>query len=89
MGVWRRIGEIMARRIGLTDEMRKVLSVVASCPDGATLSLLLRTHACSAHAIGQCLDHEYAREHKEAVRSPDIMRLWITEAGRKALDAAG
>jgi hypothetical protein len=88
MRVWRRIGEIMARRIKLTDEMRKVLSVLASCPDGATLPLLLRTHACSAQAIGQCLEHGYARERRELVRSPDIMRLWITEAGEKALAAA-
>jgi len=88
MRVWRRIGEIMARRIKLTDEMRQVLSVLASCPDGAPLPLLLLTHACSAHAIGQCLDHEYARERREPVRSSDIMRLWITEAGQKVLAAA-
>jgi hypothetical protein len=88
MSAWRRIGDIMARRMKLTDEMRKVLSVLASCPDGATLPLLLRTHACSAHAIGQCLDYEYARERRELVRSSDIMRLWITEAGQKALAAA-
>ena len=87
MSVWRRIGEIMARRMKLTDEMRKVLSVLASCPDGATLPLLLRTHDCSADAIGQCLDCEYARERREQVRSSDIMRLWITEAGQKALAA--
>jgi hypothetical protein len=89
MSVRRRIGEIMARRGKLTDEMRQVLSVLASCPDGATLPLLLRTHACSPHAIGQCLDCEYARERRELVRSSDIMRLWITEAGQKALAAAG
>jgi len=79
----------MARRMKLTEEMHKVLSVLAGCPDGATLPLLLRTHACSAHAIGQCLDHEYARERREPARSSDIMRLWITEAGQKALAAAG
>ena len=87
MRVWRRIGEIMARRKKLTDEMRAVLSVLASCPDGAPLPLLLRTHACSAHAVGQCLDYEYARERRELVHSSDIMRLWITEAGQKALAA--
>ena len=89
MRIWRRIGATMARRIKLTEEMRKVLDVLASCPDGAPLPLLLRTHACSAHAIGQCLDCEYARERRELVRSSDIMRLWITEAGQKALAAAG
>jgi hypothetical protein len=78
----------MARRMKLTNEMREVLSVLASCPDGATLPLLLRTHACSPHAIAQCLDHAYARERRETVRSSDIMRLWITEAGQKALAAA-
>jgi hypothetical protein len=78
----------MARRMKLTNEMRKVLSVLASCPDGAPLPLLLRTRACSTHAIGQYLDHEYARERRETVRSSDIMRLWITEAGQKVLAAA-
>jgi hypothetical protein len=78
----------MARRIKLTEDMRKVLDVLASCPEGATLPLLLLTHGCSTQAIGQCLDRDYAREHREKVRSSDIMRVWITEAGQKALTAA-
>jgi hypothetical protein len=75
----------MARRIKLTEEMRKVLAVLASCPEGATLPLLLRTHGCSTQAIGQCLDHKLAREHRESARSADVMRFWITEAGQNAL----
>jgi hypothetical protein len=78
----------MARRIKLTEDMRMVLDVLASCPDGATLPLLLRTHGCSTQAIGQCLDQHYAREQREQIRSSDIMRVWITEAGRRALTAA-
>jgi hypothetical protein len=75
----------MARRVKLTDEMRKVLGILASCPEGVTLPLLLRTHGCSSQAIGQCLDHKYAREGRENVSGSDIMRFWITEAGGKAL----
>ena len=84
----RQVGEIMARRMKLTEEMRKVLDLLASCPEGAPLPLLLRTHGCSAQAIGQCIDRHYAREQREQVRSSDIMRVWITEAGQKALAAA-
>lgn len=84
----RQVGEVMARRMKLTEDMRKVLDVLASCPEGATLPLLLLTHGCSTQAIGQCLDRHYAREHREEARSSDIMRVWITEAGQKALTAA-
>lgn len=78
----------MARRMKLTEDMRKVLDVLAGCPEGATLPLLLRTHGCSSHAIARCLDRHYAREHREKVRSSDIMRFCITEAGQKVLTAA-
>lgn len=78
----------MARRAKLTEEMRKVLGLLASCPEGAALPLLLRTHGCSTQAIGQCLDRGYAREGRQNVSGSDIMRFWITEAGTKALTAA-
>lgn len=77
----------MTRRVKLTDEMRQVLGVLANCPEGATLPLLLRTHGCNAQAIGQCLDRNYAREQWENAHNSDIMRFWITQAGQDALAA--
>jgi len=77
----------MTRRVKLTEEMCQVLGVLANCPEGATLPVLLRTHGCNAQAIGRCLDLKYAREQRENAHRSDVMRFWITQAGQDALAA--
>lgn len=67
------------------NEVQKVLGALAECPDGATLPSLIGAHGCSRSAIKQCLRQDYLQGSSENVWGTDVMRLWITQAGRKVL----
>jgi hypothetical protein len=71
------------------DEMQKVLSALDGYPGGATLPLLVGAHGCTRRAIKQCLKQNYTYGCAENVWGTDIMRLWITQAGRRALAGSG
>ena len=73
----------------VVDEMQKVLGVLADCPDGSTLPSLIGAHDCSRRAVQQCLKQNYLYSRSENVWGTDILRLWITQAGRKALALPG
>ena len=73
----------------VVDEIQKVLGALADCPDGTTLPSLIGTHDCRRRAVRQCLKQNYLYGRPENVWGTDIMRLWITQAGRKALALSG
>jgi hypothetical protein len=69
----------------VVDEVQRALGALAEYPDGATLPLLIGAHGCSRRAIKQCLKQNYMQGRSENEWGTDVMRLWITQVGRKAL----
>jgi hypothetical protein len=70
-------------------EMRKVLEALAKSSGGTTLPLLIGRFGCRREAVNQCRDRNYVGVSKENVWGSEIMHVYITENGRKALASAG
>ena len=67
------------------EELRKVLDALAKSSGGTTLSLLIGAFGCRRGAVNQCLNRNYVRVSTENVWGADVMHVYITEVGRKAL----
>jgi hypothetical protein len=77
------------RRRGLQPTRRHALELLASCPDGATDTLLMATHGLTTEMLVDLIRDGLATGRTEqlviAGHTREIMRVWITEAGRRVL----
>ena len=70
-----------------SNHRRRALTVLAGCPDGCTESLLM-AHGFTTKVLADLVRTELATARRERVgrrRAIKIVRLRISEAGRKAL----
>ena len=76
-------------RRGLQPTRRRALELLASCPDGATDTLLMATHGLTTEMLVDLIRDGLATGRTEqlviAGHTGKIMRVWITEAGRRVL----
>jgi hypothetical protein len=70
-------------------DWRRVLELLASCPDGTTDTLLLTAHGLTTKTLVELIRAGLATAHQEklviAGRTTKLMRVRITEAGREVL----
>jgi hypothetical protein len=74
-------------RVTIGREQRRVLEVLADCPEGCTTAML-HSHGFSIDCISELIRTGHATGTKERVagRKPlEVTRLKITESGRQAL----
>ena len=68
---------------------RRALELLASCPDGATDTILMATHGLSTEMLVDLIRDGLATGRTEQLvitgYTTKIMRVWITEAGRRVL----
>ena len=77
------------RRRRLQPTRRGALELLASCPDGATDTILTATHGLTTEMLVDLIRDGLATGRTEqlviAGHTTKIMRVWITEAGRRVL----
>src|SRR5262245_54159274 len=77
------------RRRALQPTRRRALELLASCPDGATDTILTATHGLTTEMLVDLIRDGLATGRTEqlaiAGHTTKIMRVWITEAGRRVL----
>jgi hypothetical protein len=70
-------------------DRRRALELLASCPDGATNTLLLAAHGLTTEMLVDFIRDGLATGRTEhlviARHTTEVMRVRITEAGRRAL----
>src|SRR5262245_47266972 len=76
------------RRHGLQPTRRRALELLASCPDGATDTILIATHGLTTEMLVDLIRDGLAGRTEQLViagHTTKIVRVWITEAGRRVL----
>ena len=77
------------RRRALQPTRRRALELLASCPDGATDTILMTTHGLTTEMLVDLIRDGLATGRTEqlviAGHTRKIKRVWITEAGRRVL----
>ena len=77
------------RRRGLQPTRRRALELLASCPDGATDTILMTSHGLTTEMVLNLIRDGLATGRTEqlviAGHTTKMMRVWITEAGRRVL----
>ena len=76
------------RRRGPRPDRRRARELLASCPDGATDTLLMAAHGLTTEMVGLIRDGLATgwTEHLDiAGHTTEVMRVQITEAGRMML----
>jgi hypothetical protein len=76
----------------LTSEHRRVLTILAACPDGTTAYSLTQLNGVASHIIAELVEHELIDARVQPVATGDsnresitVVRLTITNAGRRVL----
>lgn len=79
----------LRRRRGPEPTRRRALELLASCPDGATDTLLMAAHGLTTEMLIDFIRDELATGRTKqlviAGHTTEVMRVWITEAGRLVL----
>jgi hypothetical protein len=66
----------------MTDDERRLLELLAASADGAT-DALLREHGLTLEVMANMVRARLATVHCD--RAVEVTRVWITDAGRRAL----
>jgi hypothetical protein len=77
--------------MGINDDQRQALRMLADSPEGCTVPMML-AHGCAVMELRRLVRAQLATAGRERVPrsrpSSSIVRLRITQAGRRALAAA-
>jgi hypothetical protein len=75
----------------LSPEQRRALGLLANSPHGTTEELLVRGHSFTRRMLTGLVDAGLAMAYRESVkagaRTIEVVRMMITDAGRRAMDA--
>lgn len=78
------------RKRRLNAEQRQALELLASDPHGATENLLVLAHAFDGDMIAGLVRRGFATAQRESMkaggRTIEVVRIRITDAGRRAID---
>jgi hypothetical protein len=74
-----------ARNLHLTAARRRALTILVSARDGHT-EAEMTAHGFSVGFLADLVRDGFATEHADRVGAADVVRLKITDEGRRALD---
>jgi hypothetical protein len=81
----------LPRKGRLTREQREALELLADIPRGVTEDLLVLAHGFNSDMIAGLVSTGLATPRRETIqaggKTPDVVRIRITEAGQEALKA--
>ena len=73
----------------LTDEHRRLLTMLAGCPTGATDYALTTVHNFSGGVLYDLVHENLARVMRQHIRAggldTSVHRFWISESGKQAI----